>query len=185
MLGFCAARPAAAQDLTYTLMGVTFSDGAIASGSFVYNPTTDIFDPHDITSTNGLMDTLTGYHYIPSDDNPGDPGGFPPSIFIIAASSTFPDYHDLLLSLSTGATSPGVYQLQPGVFTTGGQLGNSQEGIYLGNNTFTSRSITTGSLVVTPTIAPAPEPSQFAALGVGVLGLTGLILKVRKRQAVC
>jgi len=31
--------------------------------------------------------------------------------------------------------------------------------------------------------SPAPEPSQFAVLGFAVLGLSGLILKARKRQA--
>jgi hypothetical protein len=33
-------------------------------------------------------------------------------------------------------------------------------------------------------MAAAPEPSQYAALGLGVLGLCGLALKARKRQAI-
>lgn len=36
--------------------------------------------------------------------------------------------------------------------------------------------------VVVLAVVPAPEPSQFAALGIGLLGLGALVLKARRRQ---
>ncbi len=55
-----AAHPAAAQELTYTLSGVTFADGATASGSFNFDLSTQTFGDYDMTTTNGISDGQLG-----------------------------------------------------------------------------------------------------------------------------
>ncbi len=44
-------------------------------------------------------------------------------------------------------------------------------------------NLSSASFIYTNNVAAAPEPSQFAGLGLGVLGLAGLALKARKRSA--
>ncbi len=44
--------------------------------------------------------------------------------------------------------------------------------------------VSNGPFISGVTFGGAPEPSQFAALGLGVLGLAGLAFKARKRKSV-
>ncbi len=60
-----------------------------------------------------------------------------------------------------------------GTGTFSGVIGGTQQTL--------SYSVWSGSIVLAATPAAAPEPSQFAALAIGFLGLGTLTLKAKKR----
>ena len=99
-LGVAAARPAAAQNLLYTLSGVTFADGATASGFFNANPTTGVFGALDITTTNGLTDGLLGKHYVLPATSPYNSPYF--------AFSFLSGLNEIVLSVGIDDRIPGV-----------------------------------------------------------------------------
>ena len=191
LFAFGTFRPAAAQDLTYTLSSVTFSDGAAAFGSFVYNPTTDNFSAYDITTTNGLTDMLAGYQYVPGTAFIGGQG----DSFQLADGDP---YHspggEQYLELTTtgpfpGPTSPGTYALEPGVFSPPGSAfpdGSAEYTKPVGASQFTTtvpRTISGGFLVVTDT-TPVPEASTIFSFGLLLaLGLGGTVVPACKKKA--
>lgn len=99
--------------------------------------------------------------------------------FMITTDTTTDSNGDLVanddLSLQPGSTttfnlgSQGMVTFTPRAY---GDFGE-QQGTYTNN--------TPGRFVYTP--AAAPEPSSFAALSLGVLGLGALVLRARKRTA--
>ncbi len=188
------ARPADAQSLLYTLSGVTFDDGAVATGAFTFDPTTKTFGAFDMTTTNGVTDTLRGVQYLPGASKtlpsatlPG--ASTPDTIF------TFTSTKSQTLALETvltSATTPGVYALRPGRFAPAGtvmpgspdQILNSGELIPVGNG-FGGRGILTGSLTVTGAAgAPVPEASTTISFGLLlILGGAAFVVKKRKTAA--
>jgi hypothetical protein len=68
MVGLAASVPLQAGPIVWQLVGVTFSDGASASGSFTYDAATDVYSAWNISVAAGI---LTAYTYQPSVD-----GGF-------------------------------------------------------------------------------------------------------------
>ncbi len=56
-------------------------------------------------------------------------------------------------------------------------------GFLQNNSQVTATTITFGVFGGTLTLASAPEPSQYAAFGIGVLGLGALALKAKRRTA--
>ena len=183
LVGLCAlgaARPAAAQDLLYTLSGVTFVDGVVATGSFSFNPTTGAFGAYNITTTNGVTDTLIGANYTPGKIAPtfiGSPAS-PGSNF----SFTFDKSRFLTLSTAAPALAPGLYSLLPGRFVTvpTPQILDSGEFITQ-NGSPNGRGIVAGSLAVTP--AAVPEASTTASLGLLLtLGLGGLAVAAKRKK---
>jgi len=61
-----SAMPSHAATLTWNLVGVTFDDGATASGSFDYDADTDTYSAWDIDVTPGI---LSAYNYLPGVDS--------------------------------------------------------------------------------------------------------------------
>ena len=180
LAGFCAfsaatARPASAQNLTYTLSGVTFSDGAVASGYFIFNPATQSFGSFDITTTNGTTDSQLGGVYVPPAT-----GTIKSGIGGVASGNGYFEFDNfrasrtLGLATSVEASSPGDVPLA--VAPVG--FVSSQE--YAGNST---RTITAGFLDIT---APAavPEASTTISLGLLLLLGTGSLVAVKRRRSV-
>ncbi len=58
---FCVPSIASADGITWDLSGVTFDDGGTASGSFVYDASTNKYSSIDIITTSGT--TLAGATY--------------------------------------------------------------------------------------------------------------------------
>ena len=156
-LGAATARPAAAQNLLYTLSGVTFADGATAIGFFNANPTTGVFGAFDITTTKGLTDGLLGTHYVTPATTPSNSPFF--------AFSFASGLDEIILSVGVDDRVPGVQPFQPGSFFNGAGLSNSGEfatpvtgGLPVG------RLISAGSLVATgPPCPKLPRRSAWAA----------------------
>ena len=190
--GMGGTRPASAQSLLYTFSGVTFSDGATATGTFVYDPTLSEFGAYDLTTTNGLTDTLAGYQYklgtafiggegfsfqLADGDPYHSPGGGQ-YLELITTGEPYP-----------GAVSPGTYALLPGQFTSSGTTpsteGSVEYTVPVGAAGFvpgTPRTISGGFLIVTNNL-PVPEASTFLSLGLLLmLGLGGAAAASRSKK---
>ena len=179
LLTFCAlgtafSQPVSAQNLHYTLDKVTFADGAVATGTFDFNPTTGTFGAYDVTTTNGLTDGLTGLHYLPGSSTP-------------SFSSNYAFYFSQGLSKLIFNTVgpdgiPGVLPLQPGTSSSVHQLSASGEfappaagGLPL------SRPISAGNLIATA--AAVPEASTTVSLGLLLaLSLGGLVIAAKRKK---
>lgn len=178
LAGLCvleiAARPAAAQNLLYTLSNVTFADGATATGFFNANPTTGVFGNLDIITTSGLTGGLPGTHYAKATTSPNNSPFF--------AFSFTSGLNQLVLSVSTDDRIPGTQPLQPGSSSGPFQLTNSGEATRPVGGSQAVRVISSGSLIATA--APVPEASTTASLGLLLaLGLGGLVIAKRRRKA--
>ena len=161
----CLSAPvASATPFLYSLSGVTFEDGATASGYFVYDPTSGIISSYNISTSDGLTG-LNGSHYLFGAGynyvfNNGFGFGTDNPSFIFLETFTF-------------AGAPGTYHLFPGHVTGVATFGHSGEFTPDPSNLkwgVAARAIVLGSLVVTP--LSVPEAGQSAALlGLGLLGL--------------
>jgi hypothetical protein len=177
-----AVRPAVAQELKYTLSGVTFSDGATGSGYFDFNPTTDTFGNYDIVTTNGTFDKAVGATY-----TPGTAGtGYAASAFFDQEFSfeSGPDGHsNLVLTTNNPAKSPGQYALTTGSLLGGQSFSGSAEYTPTDIPPFydTPRPISGGSLEV----APAAVPEASTVLSFGLLLIAGSILACSARRRPC
>jgi len=168
--------PAHADPLLFTLSGVTFEDGAIAVGSFVFDPDTQTYGQFDITTGVGVtLDNYMGHEYSPvlgydasfSDNSP--------------SSSTFAFFIQpapYLNLVSDPITGPGSFNLHPGQSFGFGSFSGSGEFV---DDQLDARMITDGSLVVTSLdVAAVPEPSTWT---VGILVAMALPILERRRLA--
>jgi len=173
-LGVAAARPAAAQNLLYTLSGVTFADGATASGFFNANPTTGVFGALDITTTNGLTDGLLGKHYVLPATSP-----YNSPYFAFSFSSGL---NRIVLSVGVDDRIPGVQPLQPGSSSQGSLTDSGEFATPVTGGSTVARVISAGSLVATG--APVPEASTTVSFGLLLaLGLGGLVIAAKRKKA--
>ena len=182
-LGLAAARPANAQNLTYTLSNVTFTDGGQVTGFFDYNPTTNIVGNYAVVTTTG-SGPATGTSYSRLNSGP-----------FLFNSRTFEFLTTglpgslLALSASSSITSPGVYTLNPGTFVTANSLSGSGEFTPTGNRVVGPLSPAAPpagpSLVVTFAAPAVPETSTAASFGLLLaLGLGGLGIAAKRRKTV-
>ena len=173
-LGVAAARPAAAQNLLYTLSGVTFADGATASGFFNANPTTGVFGALDITTTDGLTDGLLGKHYVLPATSPDNIPYF--------AFSFRSGLNRIVLSVGVDDRIPGVQPLQPGSSSQGSLTDSGEFATPATGGSTVARVISAGSLVATG--APVPEASTTVSFGLLLaLGLGGLVIAAKRKKA--
>jgi len=174
-LGVAAARPASAQTFQYTLSGVTFADGATASGSFSYNFTTKAFGTFDVTTTNGLTDSLLGVHYLPPTATATALSNF--------AFEFFSGRNELVLNTFGPDNASGILLLQPGSTSNTGALSASGEfATPVTGGSAVARVISAGSLVATG--APVPEASTTVSFGLLLaLGLGGLVIAAKRKKA--
>ena len=172
------ARSSNAVPLRFTLTGLTFNDGATASGFFILNPSTMTFGAFDITTTTSGSNTGstyssmagTGTFYLSS-----------PDAFIFDNFGI--DDHYLSLAYSGHITGPGMYALTPGTPNGPGSFLDSGEYVNADFSSINYRLVTTGFLTVTALSVPETGGTLLSlSIGVAVLGLVQFGLK-RKEHA--
>jgi hypothetical protein len=169
-----AALPAHATEILWTLSGVTFDDGAAASGTFETDPTTGDILTWDITTTAGA--TLGGFTYsgasyggnafndfngtansfVVANNNPNDEPPYSPYLELV--------FTDPLTTTETDA-----------IVTDGGTVNGSKECLDCSDIRFVTGGTATGVTV--------PEPAAWALMLVGFGGL-GASLRSRRKAAV-
>jgi hypothetical protein len=154
---FCVPSIASADGITWTLSGVTFSDGGTASGSFVFDALTNTYSSIDITTTAGSLFGGAAYAGL-------DPG-FPSTAgqLIVVTNPLLPDL-----------TGTGVLELDFGPLTN---LGGTFPVVAEGEGTCDDAGCTSGTELRTTTAGSVtgttatPEPSTLLLLVMGVAGL--------------
>ena len=161
----CIPSVASADGITWTLSGVSFAGGTKATGSLVFDATTDMVVSASIVTTGCPTCTFTGETY--TTQNPGSAPFMPFSIVLVPTGSvsTGTPLLDLELAMPglTGSLNP--VDLLAGVAFEG-FCGDDACDV-AANSPF--RSVTGGQLVG-PTVT-TPEPSTFLLVGVGLLCL--------------
>ncbi len=153
---------------------MTFSDGAAASGYFIFNPATQSFGTFSITTTGGATDSVPGGVYAPPAT-----GTIKSGLGGAAAGNgyfefdNFSAFRTLGLAATAEASSPGIIPL---ALTNTGFA--SQE-----ITADSTRAITAGFLDIT---APAAVPEASTTVSLGLLlmlGAGGLVL-VKRRSVI-
>jgi hypothetical protein len=167
------ARSSDATPMLFTLTGVTFNDGATATGSFAFNPTTGNFGAFLITTTASVSNTGSTYSSLAGT-----------STFSLASPDAFifdnfsNDFHYLVLAFDGHIIAPGVYALEPGVPRGPGSFSWSGEFVDFVDMALHYRLITGGSFTVTPVV---PETGgTLLSLVIGIIALFGFHLFQRQ-----
>ena len=154
-LSLCFAVQNALADtvLDYTLQGVKFSDGAIATGTFDWDATTATIDGYDITTSGGSA--LPGFTYTSGTafSDQGTFGANPADSFLLQSSAGI----QYLSFVFDGALTAGGVD---DITITGGV----SPGSYECNNCSIVRSITAGDAAA----ANVPEPLSIALFAIGL-----------------
>ena len=161
----CVPSIALADGLSWSLSGVTFDDGGAASGSFVYDASTNTVSSVNVVTTAGT--TFVGATY--TGVNPG----FAPlsNEIVLVPNPSLPDLTgtfvlDLYFADSSLTNAGGTVSLAG----LGGEYTCADSGC-TGPNFDVYRLMTTGSVVGTP--VATPEPSVLLLLGIGLAVLVG------------
>lgn len=173
LLMLAAFVPTASADgITWDLSGVTFSDGATASGSFVFNADTNTFSSIDITVAGGSSTFGDGTYTIL------DPGYSSNSSRLVPVESPFP---------ANGVGAPVLGFLFGSPLTDAGGTASlaMNQGIQDCANVNCSVSTITYDLTagdVVSSVTATPEPSSLLMLVGGCLALGGMAFW-RRRSA--
>ena len=166
------AHSSDAMPMLFTLTGVTLNDGATATGSFSFNPTTGSFGNFLLTTTTSVSNTGSTYSSLAGT-----------STFYLASPDAFIfdnfsiDSHYLVFAFSGHITSLGVYAVDLGV-------PNGPDS-FLGSGEFVDavldyRLVTGGFLTVTGLGVPETGGTLFS-LVISIIALSGFHLFQRHR----
>jgi hypothetical protein len=162
-VGLLASVPIQASPITWQLGGVSFSDGAMASGTFTYDVASDLYSAWNIVVTPGI---LSAYDYLPGLDS-GFVGIHPPGQvdFVAFPSNTTGRY--VRLAFASPLTGAGGTDF---LLTNGSG--------YECDNCNVQRFITSGKV----TAVPEPSDLTLVSAGFAMAGLLGRMF-LRGRRA--
>jgi hypothetical protein len=144
-------------DIVFTLSGVTFDDGATATGTFTTNNSVTSVLDWDITTSAG---TLPGFEF----NTTNAPVNFSSLPSILVLEDANPD-HILELTFTGGLTAAGA------LITPNDPTASFEQA-------FTAKRVVTGGSVI---VGAVPEPSSLALAGIALTA--GLGLWARRRRA--
>ena len=177
VLALATFAQAAAPNVTYTLVGITMSDGAVASGSFVFNAGTNTYSSISITTSGGTV--FTGQTYT----------AVAPSQLSFVSGSAVEFVPNPSLSNFTG-TPVLVLLFSPALTSAGGTstLTSSYEGTCLNAACTgpgpTERPFTAGAVTSTPVSTSVPAMSLFGLAFLAVLLAGSSMLLLRRRTLI-
>jgi PEP-CTERM motif len=159
-MALCAAAPASAATILWTLRNVTFNDGGQASGTFSTDSNTGLATAFNISTTAGSILT-SAFNYTSSNSQLFIQNFFSPQSFIVV-NNPFNRYINLAFanSLAVGGVNP---------LRTSGLLSGSWECTNCG-----SLRLITGGVATS-----VPEPAAWALMIAG-FGLSGAAIRRRK-----
>lgn len=157
-----ASTAAQATPITYNLSGVTFTDGATASGSFVFDAVTHLSSSFSISTTPG---TLTAFTWNQSDSGLYFGGGAGPNNFTLITSNGLRAFNFSFLDPFTNA---------------GGTFAINTASTYECYNCSPFRRVNAGFVTsIAPTVVPEPATSALILSAVGALAF----MRRRRKQA--
>jgi len=159
----CVPSIASADGITWTLSDVTFNDGGLASGSFVYDALTNTYSSIDITTTSGSAFAGTTYNAL------GGLFGSTSNGMLLGASGDLTNTDVLILLFGAALTDSG------GTVVLGGFGEGTCDNTDCSLSTL-DRSITGGELIGT---VATPEPSVLSLLTMALVALM-VVAAIRK-----
>lgn len=160
-----------ATPLTWSLSGVTFDDGARASGSFVYDATTNQFSAVNVTTTSGALVSGATFTFV-SNGFPPSPGG----VLVVTTGA----------ANETGLPAFAMF-FTPGLSNAGGvaSLINSQQAT-CGDATCSgpvapARFVIAGT--VNAALAPIPTLSTWGLIALSLILIATVGTQLRRRLA--
>jgi len=154
-VGMLTASSANAAALTWTLAGVTFDDGTVASGSFVYDADLNVYSDWSVSVQDG---TLSAFTY--DNTSSGLRAENRDATGVIFVKLDYTRYINLnFVAPLTNAGGAVALDLTPFFVNFGVSS-------YECDNCNVVRQATAGSVV-----ADVPEPASLALLGLGLAGL--------------
>ena len=175
-ISFSVGKSSFAIPFTFTLTGVTFDDGATASGFFVFNPTTGTYGAFNIITSDSAL--FTGSTYSPAvgtDATVPTPYSPPPDDFIFDNFSIDDHYLNLF---SDPITGPGIFALHPG---SAGPM-DSFEWVNFSAGDY--RLVTTGFLSVAPLSSVPDTSGTLSCLMIAIVALSWFRIVCRKQVEV-
>jgi len=161
-----ASTPIVAAPVLWTLSGVTFADGGTASGSFVYDATTNTYSAINVTSAGG---TLSSVNYIAP--HPLAAATLP--IFLPVASGNLTGVRVLVMSAASALSNAGGTVALVG----------AGEGICADatcSSAPPARALSGGSLIGAAVPATVPTLSEFGMALLGVLLVVTTLFALRR-----